>query len=291
MQRHRVLLVFGIAWLSALILSWWVYKTTTAPQKRQVIQAVAAAQDLPVGKLITAADVKLVTVDRKDIPKGVFLKVTDVMDRSVTIPVSANELLLDRKVAAKGSGESMTALIEPGMRAVSVQVNEMSGVSGFILPGTRVDVLFTRIFTNGDAATTTVIQNAKVIAYGKQLDPQAKVDPREAAKVTVATLLVTQEQAERLALALQRGKIQLVLRNPLDNQVTEETDLITSGDLGIEEPKKEVAREPVRIIAPPPAPPRTPAPSGSTGNHIRGDQDGHVVHVFRGSKLSEDVFE
>jgi len=279
MQRHRVLVAFGVAWLSALMLSWWVYKTTTAPQSRQVVQAVAAAQDLPVGKLIKAADLKLITLDRKDLPKGAFFKIPDVVDRAVTTHVISNELVLDRELAARGSGEGMTALIEPGMRAVSVPVNEISGVSGFIQPGTRVDVLYTRIFSDSDAGTTTVLQNIKVIAYGKQLEPQSKqVDSREAAKTTVATLMVTQEQAEKLALAVQRGRIQLVLRNPLDNEISDETEEVRSADLGLEEPLK---KEPPR-----PAPVRV-EPKPVTPHH-----DGLiVVHVYRGSKATQDVFE
>ena len=120
-------------------------------------------------------------------------------------------------------------MIEPGTRAISVQVNEISGVSGFIQPGTRVDVLFTRVFSNGDAATTTILQNVKVIAYGKQLDPGARVDPRDTSKPTVATLLVTQDQAEKLVLAVQRGQIQLVLRNALDDEITEPSDPVAIG--------------------------------------------------------------
>src|SRR5262249_40202814 len=161
-----------------------------------------------------AEDLKLLSLDRKDLPKGAFLKSSEVVNRAVATPVSAGEVLLNGKLAAKGSGEGLTALIEPGMRAVSVQVNEISGVSGFIQPGTRVDVLSPRVFSNGDAATTTILQNVKVIAYGRQLDPSAKPDPRDVARpATVATVLVTQEQAQKLVLAGQRGRIQLVLRN------------------------------------------------------------------------------
>src|ERR1051326_4332828 len=219
MQQNRVLIAFGIAWLSALLLSWYVYKRTSAPQARNLVSVVAAARDLAIGKRIQAEDLRLITLDRKDLPKGAFLKTAEVIDRAVATPISAGELLLNAKLAAKGSGEGLTALIEPGLRAVSVQVNEISGVSGFIQPGTRVDVLFTRVFSNGDAATTTILQNVKVIAYGRQLDP-AKLDPRDP-KPTVATLLVTQEQGEKLVLAKQRGKIQLVLRNTLDAQIAD----------------------------------------------------------------------
>ena len=206
MQQNRVLIAFGIAWLSALLLSWYVYKRTNAPQTRDLVSVVAASRDLAIGKRIQADDLKLLALDRKDFPKGAFLKSSEVIDRAVATPISAGEVLLNPKLAAKGSGEGLTALIEPGMRAVSVQVNEISGVSGFIQPSTRVDVLFTRVFSNGDAATTTILQNVKVIAYGRQLDPSAKPDARDT-RPTVATLLVTQEQAQKLVLAGQRGRI------------------------------------------------------------------------------------
>src|ERR1041385_7693116 len=215
MQQNRVLIAFGIAWLSALLLSWYVYKRTSAPQARNLGSVFAAARDLAIGKRIQAEDLRLITLDRKDLPKGAFLKTAEVIDRAVATPISAGELLLNAKLAAKGSGEGLTALIEPGLRAVSVQVNEISGVSGFIQPGTHVDVLFTRIFSTGDAATTTILQNVKVIAYGRQLDAAAKAAARDA-KPTVATLLVTQDQVEKLVLAEQRGRIQLALRNTLD---------------------------------------------------------------------------
>ena len=270
MQQHRVLIAFGIAWVTALLLSYWVYKRTTAPQSRDLISVVAATRDLAVGKKIQVEDLKLLALDRKDLPRGAFLKTADVVDRAVATPVSAGELVLNAKLAAKGGGDSLTALIEPGMRAVSVQVNEISGVSGFIQPGTRVDVLFTRVFSNGDAATTTILQNVKVIAYGRQIDPSAKPDTT---RPTVATLLVTQDQAQKLVLAGQRGKIQLVLRNALDDQVDDIADPIASRDLGIEEPAKP---QPIR----PPAP---PAPIKA-----KADEDTHVIRIFRGEKMTEE---
>src|SRR5439155_10688800 len=126
---------------------------------------------LAIGKRIQTEDLKMVTVDRKDLPRGVFVKASDVVDRAVAVPIFAGEIVLNGKLAPKGSGEGLTALIEPGMRAVSVQVNEISGVSGFIQPGTRVDVLFTRTFSNVDADTITILLNQQVISIGRQLDP------------------------------------------------------------------------------------------------------------------------
>ena len=282
MQRHRVLIAFGIAWLTALLLSWWVYKKTTAPAPRDLVSVAAAARDLPIGKRVQAGDLKLVTLDRKDLPKGVFVKTGDVVDRAVAVPIIAGEIVLNGKLAAKGSGEGLTALIEPGMRAVSVQVNEISGVSGFTQPGTRVDVLFTRTFSNGDAATTTILQNVKVIAYGRQLDPAAKLDPRDTSRTTVATLLVTQEEAQKVVLAQHRGRIQLVLRNALDDKLDEFSDPVASADLGIEEPRKPQPVAPVRPV-PPPDPPVRP-----TASKAKADDDTHTVRIYRGDKMTEE---
>jgi pilus assembly protein CpaB len=278
MQQNRVLIAFGIAWLSALLLSWYVYKRTNAPQARDLVAVVAASHDLAIGKRIQNDDVRLLRLDRKDLPRGAFLKTAEVVDRAVSTPISAGELLLSTKLAAKGSGEGLTALIEPGMRAVSVQVNEISGVSGFVQPGTRVDVLFTRVFSNGDAATTTILQNVKVIAYGRQLDPSAKLDPRDTARPTVATLLVTQQEAQKLVLAEQRGRIQLVLRNGLDEQLDEFSDPVASGDLGIEEPRKPQPQPPPRPVVVPPPPTKA----------TKAEEDGHVVRIYRGDKMTEE---
>lgn len=287
MQRQRVLVAFGIAWLTALLLSWYVYKKSTAPQARDSVYAVAAAQDLPIGKRIVQSDVKLVALDRKDVPKGVFLKIADVVDRATSVPVAASELVLSGKLAAKGSGEGLTALIEPGTRAVSVQVNEISGVSGFVQPGTRVDVLFTRVFSNGDAATTTILQNVKVIAYGRQLDPAAKVDPRDTSKPTVATLLVSQDQAERLVLAEQRGKIQLALRNALDAEISDDPDPIRSADLGIEEPKKPAPA----VVARPPIDPLNSGTAGAVTKAGKAEKNSRVVRIYRGEKVTEEKIQ
>jgi pilus assembly protein CpaB len=157
-------------------------------------------------------------------------------------------------------------------------VNEISGVSGFIQPGTRVDVLFTRVFSNGDAATVTILQNVKVLAYGRQLDPAAKVNPTDTSRPTVATLLVTQEDAQKLVLAAQRGRIQLVLRNGTDDDISDSTDPVHSADLGIEEPRK-------------PSPPvvRMPDPvQTAAAAKAKADSEGHTVWIYRGDKLTQE---
>ena len=282
MQRHRVLIAFGIAWLSALLLSWWVFQRSSAPESRDLASVVAGTQDLPAGRRIAPGDLKLVTLDRKDMPRGALVKIEDVADRTLAVPLAAGEVVLSQKLAPTGSGEGLTSLIEPGTRAISVQVNEISGVSGFIQPGTRVDILFTRTFSNGDAATSTILQNVKVIAYGRQTDPGARVDPRDTTRPTVATLLVTQAQAEILVLAGQRGRIQLALRNGLDDQIAEPSDPIRSSALGIDEPQRPNAA-PVNPPVPPPAP--------VVETIEKPAKPPVVVKIYRGDKVTEEIVQ
>ena len=282
-------MAFAVAWLTALGLSYWVYRRSAAPEKRAIARVVAAAKPLPLGHKLGAADLKLITLEQADVPPGSFQKLEDVTNRALVSPVATGDLILDARLAAKGAGEGLTAVIEPGMRAVAVQVNEVSSVAGFIQPGSRVDVLYTRAFTNGDSATKTLLQNVKVIALGREISPAASATPtaaaREARPATVATLMVSQQQAEMLTLAMQRGKIQLALRNPLDAEVSDDFEPTQAEDLGI--------REPVRAVPKPPAPPKADenqsVRSRGTGGR-RPAPDEVVVKVFRGSKLTEETF-
>jgi len=292
MNRNRVILLFGAAWLAAGLLSWMIFRRATAPSSHDTVQVVAAARELPLGRRLVAADLKLAEVARKDLPAGHIVNTSDVVERAVLVPLSPNELVLEGKLAPKQGGEGLTAIIEPGKRAVTVQVNETISVAGFVQPGSKVDVMFTRALPSGDGAAITILQNATVLAYGRNLQrPAAK--PGETAPAPVptgalatVTLLVTPDDATRLALATQRGKIQLALRNPLDAQ-TPEASPVFSDDLGIWEQDRNprtashrggpTPSEPVEAPKPPPKP--------------KDPREGKVVvKVFRGSKLTEEIF-
>lgn len=283
-------MAFAIAWITALALSWWVYRRSAVPAQKAVTRVVAAAKTLPLGHKLTASDVKLIALEQGDVPAGSFQQVEDVAGRALITPVSAGELILNARLAAKDGGEGLTAVIEPGMRAVAVQVNEVSSVAGFIQPGTRVDVLYTRAFADGGSATRTLLQNIKVIALGRQIsaapassEAQAAAAARDARAATVATLMVTQQQGEMLTLAMQRGKIQLALRNPLDSEVAEDADPTMAEDLGI--------KEPVRAgVRPAPATDQEMASRGGRPGARRPASDEVVVKVFRGNKLTEETF-
>jgi pilus assembly protein CpaB len=291
MQRNQVLMAFAVAWITALALSWWVYRRSAAPEKKAVVRVVAAAKALPLGHQLLPSDLKLITLEQADVPAGSFLKVEDVAERALIVPLTAGDLVLDPQLAAKGGGEGLTAVIEPGMRAVAVQVNEVSSVAGFIQPGTRVDVLYTRAFTDGGSATRTLLQNIKVIALGTEIntakpptDAQAAAATRNAKAATVATLMVSQQQAEMLTLAMQRGRIQLALRNPLDEQVVEDVEPTMAEDLGINEPVRQTAK-----AAPAKSDEEQSARLSRPGAR-RPAADEVVVKVFRGNKLTEETF-
>ena len=175
---------------------------------------IVAADDIQVGSRVEEHDVRIARFPATGLPPGAYTKRSQVMGRGVIIPISRGEFVLPSKLAPENAGSGLPALIPPGMRAVSVRVNEVVSVAGFVGPGTRVDVLLTGT-PNGssESQTNTVLQNVAVIASGQRLERNAA---GEAQSTPVITLLASPEDAERLTLASAEGKIQLVLRNPLD---------------------------------------------------------------------------
>jgi len=178
-------------------------------------RVVIAARDLEIGAVVEPADVKLVDWPGNAVPPGYARDTKSVVGRGVITPVSANEPLLATKLADKEAGGGLPIVIPEGMRAVSVKVDEVVGVAGFVTPGTRVDVLVT-LNPGGDRANTAtrvILQNVRTLAAGQSIQQTAEGSPQT---VTVITLLVTPEQAEKLTLGATEGRIQLALRNTLD---------------------------------------------------------------------------
>lgn len=178
-------------------------------------QVVVAAHAMPLGAILGERDVKSVEWAGGALPPGFIGSVPEAVGRGLITPVQENEPILEAKLAQKGAGGGLPVIIDPGMRAVSVAVDQVVGVAGFVLPSTRVDVLLTMTDAQGskEAATRVIMQNVKTLAAGQsiQQDKEGK-----AQSVPVITLLVTPEQAETLALAANQGRIQLALRNSLD---------------------------------------------------------------------------
>lgn len=218
MNRNRLLMIGVIALALGLLVSSTVYSKLGAknqPGPIQGIDVLVAAKDLAVGSKITNEDLKFARIPQGSIPITAMRQKTDALERGVVLPIAAGEFILPSKLAADKAGAGLPSLIPPGMRAVSVRVNEVVSVAGFVLPGTRVDVLLTGNSTGSDQQTTTVLENVAVLATGQKLERNSAGDPENAA---VITLLVSPDDAQRLTLASSQGKIQLSLRNPLDTK-------------------------------------------------------------------------
>ncbi len=216
MNRTRFLLIGIVALALGGVLSSAVYRslrTRTAPAGEAGVDVVVAASDIQVGAKIQDRDLKVVKFPAENLPSGVFRSKATVDGRGVVLPIAKGEFILPNKLAAENAGAGLPALIPPGMRAVSVRVNEVVSVAGFVVPGTRVDVLVTGNPTGGEAQTTTVLENVLVLAAGQRLERSSAGDTSMA---PVITLLVSPENAQKLTLASSEGRIQLALRNPLD---------------------------------------------------------------------------
>jgi pilus assembly protein CpaB len=179
--------------------------------------AVVASRDLPAGTILRREDLKTVSWPGSAVPQGFATQLGDVVGRGLITEVRENEPLLDGKMAQREAGGGLSITIPDGMRAVSVKVDEVVGVAGFVLPGTRVDVLATVMPGSDRAQTTTriILQNVRALAAGQKYQQDVDGEPRT---VTVVTLLVTPEEAEALTLAATEGRIQLALRNTLDSR-------------------------------------------------------------------------
>ncbi len=181
---------------------------------------VVAARPLSIGIPVAALDLRVQQVPASAFPKGGFGKLEDVIGRPVISNVLEGEPILEGRLAARGSGLGLAAVIPVGMRAVTVRVNDVTAVAGFVLPGMRVDVLVTgRPPGSNGTYTTTCLQDILVLSAGQTMQADGKGQTIQAPSVT---LLATPRDAEYLALANQDGHVQLVLRN--------------GGDRGIEKP-------------------------------------------------------
>jgi pilus assembly protein CpaB len=272
MNRNRLLLIGILALAVGALVSYMVYTTlrrTVATVKQANTQVVVAAVDLQVGAKLEDKDLNVIRLPGTDLPQGYYQNKADILGRGVVVPIAKGEFVLPNKLAAENAGAGLPSLIPPGMRAVSVRVNEVVAVAGFVTPGTRVDVVLTGN-TPGvqDALTTTVLENVEVLAAGQKLQRSAQGEPQS---VPVITLLVSPEDAQKLIMASNEGRIQLSLRNPLD---TSEENLAVLRDsslykLGGAPVDPRPARSRVRRVA---AAPKAAAPSMYVVEMIKGDK-------------------
>lgn len=270
---RRFLTVLGVSLVFALVVSSIFYQMTSRSsggskksEASDMRDLVVASRPLSVGVSVKPPDVKVIKVSNQAFPKGAFSKVEEVIDRPVISNILVDEPVLEGRLATRGSGLGLAPVIPVGMRAVTVAVNEVVGVAGFVLPGMRVDVLVTGTPPDGrNRMTTTVLQNILVLSAGQAMQPDAGGKPISAPTVT---LLVTPAQAETMTLAGNEGRVQLVLRNGSD-QTIEATPGRVASELygGVRKPRTESddaprprAKPVVAVAATPPPPPPQPPP-------------------------------
>ena len=287
MDRQKIIWIFIAAWISAALLTWFLYATTQAPHSEKLVAITAAARDMPAGTRLQKADLKTVRVPEKDLPKAAILDQRIAIDRPLLFPVGANEAIISNKVASAAGAEGLPALIEIGKRAVSVPITDASGVAGMIQPRAHVDVLFTKPGSTAEAVTTTILEDVVVLAMGRTTEvanTSAAAAISTAARPTTqaATLLVTPEQARKLELAKNQGKISLALRNPLDHTSAKDQSATTSDQLYAgfhprqNTPNLRDDRVWNQLIAKPTEKPPVPR---------------HVIDVYRGDKHVQEIFQ
>jgi pilus assembly protein CpaB len=276
MTRVRIFAVFLMAILAGGGLAYGTYdylqnvpvKTVSVPTKKVVV----ANSNLSLGRQLKREDLATLDWPAAAAPEGAFEDPAAIVDRGLIVSVVKNEPILPAKLASKEAGAGLPPIIPPGKRALSVRVNEVIGVAGYVLPGTRVDVVATANPTSRseDITTKVVLQNVEVLAAGTRLE-QDTPDGKPM-QVTVVTLLVTPEESERLTLASTEGKIQLALRNPLDTETPVTSGIKPGMLLGNVQSRPFVVRRPAAPGQPAPIPP--PPPSVEV---IRGDKRTQVV--------------
>src|SRR5271165_3620775 len=194
MNRSRLLMIGGLALAIGLLVSYTVYDrlrtVAVANTIANGVPVVVAAADIQVGAKVKANDVRVITLPQSAIPPGAFSSPGKVLDRGAVLPISKGEFVLQSKLAALEAGAGLPSMIPQGMRAVSVRVNDVVSVAGFVQPGTRVDILATGIHgTGNEDQTTTVLENVAVIAVGRSL--LDRVIAGETQNAAVITLLVS----------------------------------------------------------------------------------------------------
>jgi len=224
-MNKRFVAVLIFAFIVATGASLTLYRLTSnhsqpARAAAPTVKLALASRDLELGSILRDSDIVLADWPG-EAPAGTSFHTQDLVGRGVITKIYAKEPIVETRLAPKGAGGGFAITIPQGMRAVAVPVNEVVGVAGFVVPGMHVDVLISGTPPSGSGGqgtlTKTLLQNIEVLSAGQDFKKDAEGKP---VAVQVVNLLVTPEQAEQLSLASHQTTIQLVLRNPLDRDVT-----------------------------------------------------------------------
>jgi pilus assembly protein CpaB len=279
MNRIRIFIVLALAvtvgGAFALATYRWQKTPATTVDKFPTRPVVVAVANLDLGASLRPEDVRTIDWPAESVPAGAFEHVEDVVGRGLIQPVVQNEAILPNKLASKDAGAGLAPVIRPGYRALSVRVNDVVGVAGYVLPGTHVDVVVTINPTQQytDVTSKVVLTNVEVLGSGTKIERDTEQGKPIA--VSVVTLLVNPTDAEKLTLASTEGKIQLALRNPLDPAAPATTGIRPAALLGYVSPR------PVARIAS--AAPRATAPIAIA------PPPSPTVEIIRGDKRTQEV--
>lgn len=283
MKKYGTVIAFGLAVVCGIAAVWltsqWLIKAEgnrSAQESVPVVDIVIAAQDLEIGTALGKENLTMAQWPKPTVPKGVFHNIDELAGRVAVTRLAAGEPLLAAELAEAGSGAGLVAMIPPGKRAMSLKVNEVSGVSGFILPNTYVDVI--AVDNRSGRGRDVSIQEVKTILKKIRVLAIAQETTNEKGKpkvVKTVTMEVSPKDAETLALYSVYTTIHLVLRNPLED--AEEQVAATPPP-----PEKKVvvakAKPKAPVVAPPPPPPVQPSSAPT-----------YAVEVIKGSKSPEQV--
>ena len=226
MKRYRPLVFFGLAVVLAILTSVLVFTWMQNEKNRLMaapipanknVQVLVSNSDISWGTKLTAEMMQMQELPPEALPEGHFTSMESIKDRVLLVDIKRNELLLESKLAPLGASGGVAAVTDPNKRAMSVKVDDVIGVAGFIKPGDRVDVMVTiepEPNKQGHTIAKLILENVKVLAAGTQMERKGKDE--EPVQVQVITVEVDVEEAEKLALASTQGRLRLALRNPLN---------------------------------------------------------------------------
>lgn len=249
------------------------FKKLAQAKSAPTVPVVVSARAIPLGTRLQTSDLRIVNWPASQPVQGSFSKIADCVNRAAITSFVENEPLLEGKLAPRDGGAGLSATIPPGMRAVSVSVNDVIGVAGFVVPGTMVDVLVTGSMGSGNV-TRTILENVRVLAAGQKVEQDREGKPQT---VPVITLLVSPEDANQLTMASTQGRIQLALRNTLDSAKVDPAPVLQSALFGA--PPTPVAENPSAKKTRAAEKPRAAAVP-----------EGYNVEVIRGEKKEEAKF-
>lgn len=256
MARKRGIILIALSLVMGVGAAWtankWVAAKSAAEDgARKGTHVVAAAMAIPYGTKVEPRHLKYVEIPEGVAPSGFYSSVDNVNGMVATVAIARGEILIADRFASHETGSTLAALVSENMRALTVRVNDVIGVAGFLLPGNTVDVLSSRKTNDRRAVTETILRNIKVLA----VDQTASTEKNEPVIVRAVTLEMTPKEAEILVKARTEGEIQLTLRNPLEEEVIE--------------PQPELVAKPAPKVVRKRAP-RRPVNSTTTVTVIRG---------------------